>query len=452
MLSGRATAVAVFALALACARIEPPPGGPPDKLAPKLASTRPDSMRILPDFDGAVEFVFNEVISEGGQPSEGLGTGDLERLVLLSPSNQVPVVQWQRNRIAVRPRDGWQPNRVYRVQLLPGVADVRNNRGAQSSVVTFTTGAPLPDFTLTGKAFDWSTSQPARGALLEAVLEPDSLVYKGATDSTGNYSLGPLPRGQYIVYATLDQNRNLRRDRREAFDSVRVAGDSGRANELWLFPHDTAPPKLQAPTVQDSMAIVLPFNQKLDPALRLDSSAVTILRLPDSTRLGVRSVLPPAIDDSIQRASRPAMQPDSIARPEKRADSVPPAPGKRPALVPAPDSAKAAMAQLDSTLRRQTKADSGAKKPSRPPLYERLVVRLSESLAPGGKYAVEVRGVRNVSGATGDSKAGFTVPERPRIPADTAQIKAEKGDTTEPGVGRPDSTFVDPRAPAPQKR
>ena len=140
-----------------------------------------------------------------------------------------------------------------------------------------------------------------------------------------------------------------------------------------------------------------------------------------------------------------------IARPEKRADSVPPAPGKRPALVPAPDSAKAAMAQLDSTLRKQTKADSGAKKPSRPPLYERLVVRLSESLAPGGKYAVEVRGVRNVSGATGDSKAGFTVPERPRIPADTAKIKAEKGDTA-PNAGRPDSSFVEPRAPAPQKR
>ena len=451
MLSGRATALAAFALALACARIEPPPGGPPDKLPPKLATTRPDSMRILPDFDGAVEFVFNEVISEGGQPNEGLGTGDLERLVLLSPSNEVPVVQWQRNRIAVRPRDGWQPNRVYRVQLLPGVADVRNNRGAQSSVVTFTTGAPLPDLTLTGKAFDWSTGQPARGALLEAVLEPDSLVYKGATDSTGNYALGPLPRGQYVVYATLDQNRNLRRDRREAFDSVRVVGDSGRANELWLFPHDTAPPKLQAPTVQDSMAIVLPFNQKLDPTLRLDSTAVTILRLPDSTRLGVRSVLPPAIDDSIQRASRPTTR-DSTARPDKRADSVPPSPEKRPALVPAPDSAKAAMARLDSTLRTQTKADSGARKPSRPPLYERLVVRLSEPLAPGGKYAVEVRGARNVSGATGDSKAGFTVPERPRIPVDTTKIKAEKGDSTGPDKGRPDSTFVDPRQPAPQKR
>jgi hypothetical protein len=464
VLNGRAVALAAFGLAAACARIEPPPGGAPDKLAPTLVSTRPDSMRIVPDFDGSVEFVFNEVISEGGQPNEGVGTGDLERLVLLSPSTEVPDVQWKRNRIAVRPRDGWEPNRVYRVQLLPGVADVRSNRGTQSSIVTFTTGAPLPDLTLSGRAFDWSTSQPARGALLEAVLEPDSLVYKGATDSTGNFALGPLPRGQYVVYATVDQNRNLRRDRREAFDSVRVVGDSGKVPELWLFPHDSAPPKLQTPTVLDSMAVTLPFNQKLDPALRLDSTAVTIVRLPDSTRLGVRSVLPPTIDDSLQRLVRAeAMKRDSIARAAERRDSAAaapapapaapdtskgrvkaappePTPAKPPALRPAPDSGKAVMERLDSTLRgRPTDDTSRAKKPSRPPLYERLIMRLAEKLEPGGKYAVEVRGIRNVNGATGDSKAGFTVPEKSRVPADTAKIRAEKGDST-----RPDSVFVDP--------
>ncbi|HEX5818581.1 MAG TPA: Ig-like domain-containing protein [Gemmatimonadales bacterium] len=477
MLSGRAAAVAACVVAAACARIEPPPGGPPDRLAPTLASTRPDSMRILPDFDGTVDFVFNEVISEGGQPSEGRGTGDLERLVLLSPSDEVPVVQWKRNRIAVRPRDGWQPNRVYRVQLLPGVADVRNNRGAQSSVVTFTTGAPLPDFTLTGKAFDWNTSQPARGALLEAVLEPDSLVYKGATDSAGTFTLGPLPRGQYVVHAVIDQNRNLRRDRREAFDSVRVVGDSGLVPELWLFAHDTTPPKLQAPTPLDSMGVTLPFNQKLDPTLRLDSTAVTILRLPDSTRLGVRAVLPPAIDDSLQRLARQeTMKRDSLARAAERQDSAPPAapppaakpdsakgrakaapptpapaqpaPAKPPVLRPVPDSGKAVMERLDSTLRGQAKADTNrAKKPSRPPLYDRLVLRLTEPLEPGGKYTVEVRGVRNVNGATGDSKAGFTMPEKPRVRTDTSTVKREKGDST-----RPDSAFVEPRKQVPPKR
>ena len=87
----RATAVRVAAAAalplalglVACARIEPPPGGPPDAAAPRLIATRPDSFAQLPGFKGDVEFRFDEVISEGGNPNQGTGTGDLEKLVLL---------------------------------------------------------------------------------------------------------------------------------------------------------------------------------------------------------------------------------------------------------------------------------------------------------------------------------------------------------------------------------
>ena len=65
---------------LACARIEPPPGGPPDAEPPQLIATVPDSMAQLPDFHGDVEFRFDEVIAEGSTASTGTGTGDLEKL------------------------------------------------------------------------------------------------------------------------------------------------------------------------------------------------------------------------------------------------------------------------------------------------------------------------------------------------------------------------------------
>ena len=116
---------------LACARIEPPPGGPPDPAPPRLIATRPDSFARLPEFNGSAEFVFDEVVSEGGSPNRGEGTGGLEKLVILSPSNRVPEVSWRRNRITVRPSEGWRPNRVYRVELLPGVTDLRSNRSEE---------------------------------------------------------------------------------------------------------------------------------------------------------------------------------------------------------------------------------------------------------------------------------------------------------------------------------
>ena len=64
-LGGRGLALAM----LSCARIEPPPGGPPDAAPPQLIATRPDSLARLPDFEGDVEFRFDEIISEGGAPT-----------------------------------------------------------------------------------------------------------------------------------------------------------------------------------------------------------------------------------------------------------------------------------------------------------------------------------------------------------------------------------------------
>ena len=169
------TVLTFFTVLPACARMEPPPGGPPDRTPPRLIAVRPDSMARIPGFKGQVEFQFDEVVSEGGTPSTGQGTGDLEKLIILSPSNRVPQVSWKRSRITVKPAEGWRPDRVYRVQLLPGVTDLRRNRSNQGTVLTFTTGAPVPSTTITGTVVDWSTSRPAPEALVEALLFPDSL-------------------------------------------------------------------------------------------------------------------------------------------------------------------------------------------------------------------------------------------------------------------------------------
>ena len=147
--------------------------------------------------------------------------------MILSPTNRVPDVSWRRRRITVRPAEGWQPNRVYRVELLPGVADVRGNKGRLRRVVTFTTGADVPTDSLAGAVIDWKAGRPSAAALVEAVLQPDSLVYRAQADSSGNFRIGPLPRGEYVVYGVLDANKNLRREPREAFDSIRVSGRVG---------------------------------------------------------------------------------------------------------------------------------------------------------------------------------------------------------------------------------
>jgi hypothetical protein len=235
----------------------------------------------------------------------------LEKLVILSPTNQVPEVDWKRSRITVRPREGWKPNRVYRVQLLPGVTDLRNNRSPQGAVLTFTTGAAKPANVIQGLVVDWETSRPVANALVVATLMPDSLPYRGIADSSGKFTLGPIPAGDYLVSGVVDQNHDQRQDSREGYATVRLPRGKTDAGELWAFVHDTLPPRIQTITVNDSVSASVTFSQKLDLRQRLTPADVRLRLLPDSTSVTVASILPGPADDSLH--ARPA-RPDTTAR------------------------------------------------------------------------------------------------------------------------------------------
>ena len=385
-------AASLLLLLVACARIEPPPGGPPDAEPPRIIATAPDSLARIPDFDGEVEFRFDEVVSEGGSASQGTGTGDLERLVVLSPTTRVPEVRWRRSRITVRPDEGWQPGRVYRVELLPGVTDLRRNRSDQGAIITFTTGADLPDTRLEGQVVDWSSGRPATSALVVATLLPDSLPYRTVTDSAGRFAFGPLPAGEYVVSGVLDQNRNRRADGREAFDTARVRARRGSnaVGELWTFVHDTTPPRVTTISARDSLSAIVELSQPLAPELRPRRADATVLLLPDSTPVPVVSILPKPLDDSLNApASKPA---DTTAR----------APGARPGAPPAGRAAPAAPAPERAT--RVT---------TRPPLSSQLVLRVGRRWSPGSSYLVTIRGLRNVSGVSGEVRGTLAVQARP---------------------------------------
>jgi hypothetical protein len=411
---------ALLVLTAACARIEPPPGGPPDEISPSLIATRPDSLASISAFDGAVEFVFDEVISEGSQPSMGLGTSDLEKLVILSPTENFPRVRWKRSVIEVEPKEGWRPNRVYRVELLPGVVDLQRNKLDSGTVVTFTTGAPLPTVTLSGRVIDWPTGRMARPALIDAVLLPDSLHYRALSDSNGGYSFGPLPRGEYLVYGVIDQNRNLRREFRDSFDSTRVRADSStEVAVLWAFPRDTVGPRLQNVAAPDSLAADLGFNQPLDPYQQFDTSNVRIVLLPDSTPIGVVSLRSKAADDSVQRSLREA------ADTARRVDTT------RAGL----DSARqAAEERLKPPAQGGVSEADRAIISSRPPLFDHLIARVTTPFVPGRQYSIQVTGIRNVNRVAAESRLPLPIPERPPPPppADSTTIR---GDSV-----RPDST------------
>lgn len=368
------TAVAL----LACASQGDPPGGPPDAVPPVLVGIVPESgaVNTRPE---RVEFRFDEVISE--RPS---GAPSLEQLVLISPSDGLPRVDWRRRSIAVRPRRDWKANAVYTVTLLPGITDLRGNTSITGASVIFSTGPTIPDTRIAGILYDWVAGTPARAGSVEAIALPDSIVYVARTDTAGRFALAHLPPGSYALRAWLDANSNRTLDPREAYDSAGVALSDTAAVTLLAFVHDTIPPRINTVQVVDSMTLRVELNQPLDPEQPLDTTRFR-LTAADSSALALRAVL---TADAWDRA-----QADSIARADTTTRRQP------PRQTPA--------APRDSVVL------------PRPVPVSRFVVVTALPLQPETSYRLIAVEARNLMGRAGTSARVFTTP--PRAPADTTR-------------------------------
>ena len=379
------------------------------------------------DLHGDAVVQFDEVIDE--MPSRGGPAGAIAGLaqkVVLSPVGSDVKVSWHRSAIHVSPHEGWKRGRVYHLQLLPGIADLRRNVTKTGTTIVFTTGPAVPAATLTGTVLLWAEQRTLPQAVIRAALLPDTVAYVTLVDSAGNFRLPAIPSGRYHVWAIQDENNNRRQDRREAFDTVTVTVDSTANALLWAFVHDTVGPRVRTVEPIDSVNFRVAFTAPLDPRRPLDTAKVRVLALPDSTVVGLRTLYTPAVFDSIQARARAVADSlkrlrDTTARKDttSRPGARPPAAQRAPAVgrAPgAPSGADTAAPKLDTARVRKLLSE-------RPVPYDHVVVQTAQPLAPGGKYLVRVRGATNLSGVAADGQGVLVVPVPKPVPADTTKTR-----------------------------
>jgi hypothetical protein len=447
----------VAALALvagwSCASTGDPPGGPPDTTPPTLLSSAPDSGAVLAAPPDRVELRFDEVIAERIAAQQPTIAG----AVLISPTTTPVSVDWHRNRITISVRGGFRPGRIYRVELLPVIVDLRQNKMKTGRTIVFSTGPAIPAATLEGTVVDWTGGRAAAGALVEAVLLPDSLPYLAQSDSVGHFSLAEMPPGDYLVYGIVDQNNNRRRDPREAFDTARVALADSAAVELYAFTHDTVGPRLRSAELADSVTLRLGFDRPISTAVAVDTSMVRVSPAADTTEaLPLLRVYTTAAFDSAraaETAARAAAQAarDSAARAQAAARDTtgrPPVPGaaRPPAARPVPPPPLAQGPRRDTALAARRDSSRAMKMLARRPApSDTRVVRLTAPLVPGTRYVVTTHGVVGLTGvvAATPGRTMLTVP-RPRAP-DAGRPKT--GVDSAPPAGSPPGASATP-APA----
>ena len=394
-LAGRAAMAVASALVTgACASMEAPPGGPPDSTAPLIIRIIPDTNAVNSRGKNAV-FEFDEVVKE--QSPTG---GELRNLILISPSRGAPTVDWQRDAIAVRPRDGWLPNTTYTVTLLPGLSDLSGNMRKEGGQIVFSTGPELATSSIRGTMFDWVAGRVARG-YVEAISRPDSVVHVADVDTAGRFVIRNMPRGEYTVRGVIDGNSNRAIDPREPWDSVRTTLADTTTVEILAYSHDTLPPTIVAVTTPDTFTIRATLDRALDPSQPVDVSRFSLVA-SDSTPIPLaeaRAALPYE-----RESGRFGPQGDSTGRggvpPGARVlprDSTPPRPPGQ--AVPIPIIVAVA--------------------PSKPSPVIEIVITPGQPLRPGAEYRLGARDLRSLSGAVGPPTSKvFTVP-KPRVPADS---------------------------------
>lgn len=404
----------------ACAYQGEPPGGPPRTTPPAILQTVPESGAVRPDLKGDAIVAFDEVIEEmpGTRGVAGAITG-LAQKIVLSPVGGDVKVSWHRTAIHVAPEEGWKPNRVYHLQLLPGISDLRHNIMKRGATVVFSTGPALPGAALSGTVLLWVEQRPLPQAVIRAAPVPDTVAYVTLSDSTGDFQLPAIPPGRYRVWAIEDQNSNRHQDRREAFDTVTVTVDSSAQVLLWPFVHDTVGPRVRAVDPVDSVTLRIAFSAPLDPRRAPDTAAVRVFALPDTTPVAVRALYTPARFDSIQARARAVADSlkrlrDSTARRDSTASPSGP-PSQRPPAV-ALVRRDTSTAKLDTARVRQLLS-------GRPVPYDRLVVQTVQVLAPGTKYLVRVRRATNLNGVAADGQGVLVVPIPKPVARDTAKAR-----------------------------
>jgi len=216
---GSRTAQLIFlsalALAVGCATIESPPGGPIDETPPELVTVWPES--------GSVNLPETKVILLSF--SEKMDPQRAERFLYLYPPIPFEKTKWHRRReVEIVLTESLPPDTVIVVEIPVGMKDNHGVPSVQGYRYPIATAEFVPDGELAGQLL--YQEAPLVGGVVELyAIPPDTLEYfqqkilrRTETDSLGHYFFKwlPVPGGPWLVRAFVDGNGDLRPGDNEA--------------------------------------------------------------------------------------------------------------------------------------------------------------------------------------------------------------------------------------------
>lgn len=260
-----------------CARPVAPAGGPVPETPLRVVGSSPERLAVVPPFTGSVTVQFERSVSE----RLAGGGGSIQDAVIISPRTGNPSISAGGNSLEISLEGGFRPDMVYRVTVLPRFQDRFQNRMGVAYDLVFSTGPDLPPNLIAGVVTNRLTLGPLSGVRVDANTDGGEFPYTAITDSTGVFTFPHIPQGRYNLVAYLDENRNRRPDFTEAQESLALGindGDTLIVTDLAIHEPDTTAAVLQEVSIQDSLSLVVGFDDYIDPLAVFDEVEAVLSR------------------------------------------------------------------------------------------------------------------------------------------------------------------------------
>ncbi len=194
-------AIALSGLALSCAKMGNPPGGPEDTRGPGIVKTfpEPDAVRVPRKMEARIQF------------EEAVNRRSVENSVFLSPDPRDRLrLLWRANTLLVRYLDSLAPDRTYEIVIGSDAQDIRGNPIGRPLSLAFSTGDRIDQGRIWGQVAGEEKPQSVQiwayvlGDSAPPNPQTDIPAYRTQPDASRSFHFSHLRDGVYRVFAVAD--------------------------------------------------------------------------------------------------------------------------------------------------------------------------------------------------------------------------------------------------------
>lgn len=249
-----------------CANQMSPPGGEVDKIPPTIIETYPPNGTT--NFDKkTINFTFSEYVNKR----------DINEAFFISPLIEgIPNFSWTNKTVYIEFPESLNSNTTYSVIIGTEITDFNNrNNMTEPFNLTFSTGSKIDSGKISGRVYTSSSD----GTLIFAYKTDSGRVniynekpnYISQINAKGYYELNGLSDGSYIIFAILDEFKDLVYNIGD--DQIGIPRNIATLNSnqnsvkdfnFFIHLEDTLSPNIINVTMTDKHHLVVEFNEPID--------------------------------------------------------------------------------------------------------------------------------------------------------------------------------------------